>query len=44
MKNIFGYLIILLFIGGTIQQAYLNEWRLSGIYLLSALLNVLFIM
>jgi len=44
MKNLFGVAIIVLFTGGTIHQACLNNWKLAGIYFCSAILNWIFLL
>ena len=44
MKNLFGILVIILFSAGTVQQAMIGDWKLAGIYLCSAVLNLLFIL
>jgi hypothetical protein len=44
MNNFFGIAVIVLFSGGTIQQAYLHNWKLAGIYFCSAILNWLFLL
>jgi hypothetical protein len=44
MKNLFGFLVIALFCAGAGHQAAIGDWKLSGIYICSAVLNLLFIL